>query len=121
MDNTPSPKSSPKRTRDATPGDSDGYNSPEEKSERVTVRGPPKLRPLLPSPVCPAPGHPADRKGPSLLRHSTASGGLLVLWIRISLKGRLGLLSNNVQCLVSWLFPCLVLIYVLIWLILELL
>lgn len=54
MDSSPSPRTSPKRpTRDASPNDSDGYRSNEEKSERPIGRG--KTKPLPPSPQCPPP------------------------------------------------------------------
>lgn len=35
MENTPSPRPSPKKVRDGSPADSDGYNSTEEKGKRV--------------------------------------------------------------------------------------
>ena len=68
-DNTPSPRPSPKRAaRDASPPDSDGYNSAEEKSERPIGRGQAKLhpQPLLPNPVFPPPT--SDSRDQSLLR-----------------------------------------------------
>lgn len=54
VDSSPSPRPSPKRPpRDASPNDSDGYRSSEEKSERPIGRG--KTKPLPPSPQCPPP------------------------------------------------------------------
>lgn len=78
VESSPSPRTTPKRAaRDLSPADSDGYNSGEEKSERLIGRGKAKLhpQPLLPSPVCPP---PSDSREKFFNGHTPVQWGIII-------------------------------------------
>lgn len=96
VESSPSPRPSPKRTtRDQSPADSDGYNSPEDKSERPIGRGQAKLhsQPLLPSPVCPTSSE--SREILFKRTHSCLMGNALLIKFKCTLCLR--------ECTVSYL------------------